>query len=645
MLQDESTAGPRLRPMRAFVVAIAAAAAAPFIAPATAEPVFDCSGTNKPMYETVCGAQELRDLGGEIDTELARLLRGADPLSAMLLKRDQIWFREILAAENTSAFHGQQDTVYARLLAVLKVRRHALARLRTGSVTTPAGSWSNAFAAATVGKAAGDALTITLQARLSYANENRGEVACAATATAALGKDGWYSATIGDKKDDKGNFDVIRFRLQGNTLRVVHETNHEVAVCTGSELSSDDSSRQAGADVLTGTFFAAGPAASANGSAGAPMIAPSFPCATAENADEQEICADPDLALADVEIARLYRQTIRRLDRKLTAQLRADQRAWASENAVDYLVNLQPGSDKAQSSVHHTSAARSQLSLRQNERILLLANLDETRKGLTGLWLGHNGSLTLVRPRATATAPCTAPERNGTSRTTRRTAISRATGESRTARSRRSTNFQRSRATAARWWSPRKTPTRNQISSTRTATSSASNPTIAGGCARPRCGCFPSSLAAGSRPSAAACADGRSHRCNFQTAKHHRPYSLRRRVHRRPFRPPQKAEGMEHRAAHPFLMCAHRCQCAAPLGAPSRRLFRPGAALSNWPKPACQRAPRTRVVMPGERGPGAARGAWVTFPHARRRRSRLHPRNVSRRRPRLSRDDVRIIVC
>jgi len=244
MLQDESTAGPRLRPMRAFVVAIAAAAAAPFIAPATAEPVFDCSGTNKPMYETVCGAQELRDLGGEIDTELARLLRGADPLSAMLLKRDQIWFREILAAENTSAFHGQQDTVYARLLAVLKVRRHALARLRTGSVTTPAGSWSNAFAAATVGKAAGDALTITLQARLSYANENRGEVACAATATAALGKDGWYSATIGDKKDDKGNFDVIRFRLQGNTLRVVHETNHEVAVCTGSELSSDDSSRR-----------------------------------------------------------------------------------------------------------------------------------------------------------------------------------------------------------------------------------------------------------------------------------------------------------------------------------------------------------------------------------------------------------------
>lgn len=395
MLQDESTAGPRLRPMRAFIVAIAAAAAAPFIAPAAAEPVFDCSGTNKPMYETVCGAQELRDLGGEIDTELARLLRGADPLSAMLLKRDQIWFREILAAENTSAFHGQQDTVYARLLAVLKVRRHALARLRTGSVTTPAGSWSNAFAAATVGKAAGDALTITLQARLSYANENRGEVACAATATAALGKDGWYSATIGDKKDDKGNFDVIRFRLQGNTLRVVHETNHEVAVCTGSELSSDDSSRQAGADVLTGTFFAAGPAASANGSAGAPMIAPSFPCATAENADEQEICADPDLALADVEIARLYRQTIRRLDRKLTAQLRADQRAWASENAVDYLVNLQPGSDKAQSSVHHTSAARSQLSLRQNERILLLANLDETRKGLTGLWLGHNGSLTL----------------------------------------------------------------------------------------------------------------------------------------------------------------------------------------------------------------------------------------------------------
>src|SRR5262249_53892762 len=57
--------------------------------------------------------------------------------------------------------------------------------------------------------------------------------------------------------------------------------------------------------------------------------------------------------------------------------------------------NLQPGSDKAQSTVHHTSAAREQLYLRQRQRIVLLANLDEERKGIEGVWHGYNASLTL----------------------------------------------------------------------------------------------------------------------------------------------------------------------------------------------------------------------------------------------------------
>jgi uncharacterized protein len=34
-----------------------------------------------------------------------------------------------------------------------------------------------------------------------------------------------------------------------------------------------------------------------------PMTAPSFTCATAKNYDEQEICADPELAEKDVAIA------------------------------------------------------------------------------------------------------------------------------------------------------------------------------------------------------------------------------------------------------------------------------------------------------------------------------------------------------
>jgi hypothetical protein len=64
-----------------------------------------------------------------------------------------------------------------------------------------------------------------------------------------------------------------------------------------------------------------------------------------------------------------------------------------------FFFNLQPGSDKAQSTVHHTSAAREQLFLRQRQRILLIANLDEKRKGIEGVWYGYNASLTLAPAR------------------------------------------------------------------------------------------------------------------------------------------------------------------------------------------------------------------------------------------------------
>jgi uncharacterized protein len=377
--------------MRSLFVA-AVAAAALFAEPARAASMFECAGPST-IYRTVCNDAELRGLGAEIDTELGRVMRGADPLTVLLLKRDQVFFANILGAGNLPGFQGQDDQVYARLLEALKTRRRTLAHLRIGGGASPEGSWSNVFANATIAKAAGGALSITLNAHLSYADQSYGEIECAATATAAPNKDGWYSATLNDKKDSEGGADVIRFRLQGNTLRIVHQPNSKNAVCSASERGI--SARHYSTDVLTGSFFPAGPAASASGNAPR-AIAPSFDCAKAENADEEEICADPELAQADREIARIYGETLRRLDRKLAGYLRADQRAWASDNAPDFLANLQPGSDKEQSTVHHTSRARRHLMLRQKERILLLANLDEKRKGLEGYWLGYDSALSIA---------------------------------------------------------------------------------------------------------------------------------------------------------------------------------------------------------------------------------------------------------
>src|SRR5665647_99868 len=84
----------------------------------------------------------------------------------------------------------------------------------------------------------------------------------------------------------------------------------------------------------------------------------------------------------------------------------------------------------------------------------------------------------------------------------------------------------------------------------------------------------------------------------------------------------------------------------APLGAPQAAISVPGSAFPGTrhfkPVPV-QRAPRGGVLMPPDRLPRPP-GSGVTSP-ARRRRIRLHPRNVSRRRPSMSRTLVGLHTC
>jgi hypothetical protein len=194
--------------MRSVVVAIATAATALWVTKASAASLLDCNNTDT-AYRTVCDEQELRKLGGEIDDELARLLRGADPLTALLLKRDQVYFADVLGADNIPRFQSHNDKSYSRVLAALKARSRALTGLRVGSVTTLEGDWSNVFANMTIAKGKTGALTIAIKSRLSYPNVTRGEVDCAAMVTATPGDDGWYSAAIGDK-DFEGRLDLVR---------------------------------------------------------------------------------------------------------------------------------------------------------------------------------------------------------------------------------------------------------------------------------------------------------------------------------------------------------------------------------------------------------------------------------------------------
>jgi uncharacterized protein YecT (DUF1311 family) len=149
--------------------------------------------------------------------------------------------------------------------------------------------------------------------------------------------------------------------------------------------------------VATGSYFPI--AAEATGTVAfvaQRTVAPSFKCATAQNSDEEEICSDPELAARDAEIARVYGETLRRLDARLAARLRADERAWAKDNATAFDTYLHPPWSKQNYMLHDTSDARAELMRRLNERLAMLANLDEKREGLEGLWVAYNADLTIA---------------------------------------------------------------------------------------------------------------------------------------------------------------------------------------------------------------------------------------------------------
>jgi uncharacterized protein len=255
---------------------------------------------------------------------------------------------------------------------------------------SPAGSWGNALATIIVRQAGHDALQVSLSAKLAY-EERDDTLTCDLAGTFKKDGSGWFAGDFAalDAADAGGRGRApARLRLQGNTLRIVHadaaDTDADQRVCGGLE-------------IITGSYFSLSPAARAAASAlAARTVSPSFKCATAENSDEEEICADPELAARDVKLARVYAETLRRLEPRLAAALRADQRGWAKDNPTAYDASLHPAAAKDTSTLHHTDFARDELRLRLDERLAMLANLDEKRQGVVGFWEAYNAALTIA---------------------------------------------------------------------------------------------------------------------------------------------------------------------------------------------------------------------------------------------------------
>jgi uncharacterized protein len=229
-----------------------------------------------------------------------------------------------------------------------------------------------------VRQAGGDAMRVTITAKLAYPDRDD-TLVCHVTGTVRPDGTGWFAGTVAEKD---GEAATIRLRLQGASLRLVRSRDDR-AICGPLEM-------------LTGSYFPINPATtSATSGLAQRTVSPSFKCNTAKSSDEREICADPELAARDVELAYVYGETMRRLDSALAARLRADQRAWVKDNATEYDSDLHPAWAKRQYMLHHTDSARDELMRRFDARLAMLRNLDEKREGLAGLWVAYNAVVTV----------------------------------------------------------------------------------------------------------------------------------------------------------------------------------------------------------------------------------------------------------
>jgi len=341
--------------------------------------VFGCAGSRVDPPE--CADRELIGLDKAVDARFEAIVAKADPLTALLLRRDQAWFGEIATRGFTRKFEGADDPMRLRLKDTLARRLEALNAINPRALAAgPAGTWGNALATVTVRAAGTDALQVKLTAKLAY-EERSDTLTCEVAGTFKDDGSGWFAGALASREAAGAR---VRLRPQGNTLRIVSAYDGDERVC--GELAS-----------ITGSYFPMVPDAAGTAAAvAARTVQPTFRCATARNADEEEICADPELAARDTEIARVYGETLRRLKPRLAARLRADQRAFVKDNATAYAASLHPAAAKDTSMLHHTDDARDELRLRLDERFAMLANLDENRKGVAGLWEAYNAALTIA---------------------------------------------------------------------------------------------------------------------------------------------------------------------------------------------------------------------------------------------------------
>ena len=392
-------------PYRLAALAIATAALAPASAQAMDEflrassagltELTLCRADGELATSGACKETDFDALTKRIEKALQAALAKAAASIRPQLKRDQVWFNEMVlaAAETVPEVDDEQKEAFVERLRRRATTLEGIAQGfgRTGI----AGRWVNALGSVTVTPASGGyRLAIDISAAYGAGSDRRRECKAAADVKSASG--GWLAGIVlpdEDAKPPKADGDksepakppAIKLRRQGETLRIV---------LTGQEWRDEERENCNHMEQITASYFADGRLeAAAADKADVNFVTPTFDCTRPSTASEEEICADPELAGNDQRLNRAWKALRPRLDETTRRALTGDQLNWVRTQANQYPQFLHPAWEKQNSLMHFTADAREKLDRLQKERIALLEGFDEKRTGLAGIWLSHTAIL------------------------------------------------------------------------------------------------------------------------------------------------------------------------------------------------------------------------------------------------------------
>jgi uncharacterized protein YecT (DUF1311 family) len=396
----------------------AIAVAASLLAPAAANPFYidystaafssaptelDLCGTKDSLIAPEsCKSGEYEKVPAQIERALQAALAKAPANVRPLLKRDQIFFAEMIGAAAGQMPESENPDDRKSFAEMLQRRIAVLDDIASGFGRTGVlGKWADAFGSVTVTPADGGTYRLRIDGHAVYGTEDDRHWQCRASALLKPSSDGWLTGVLlqqaaapapspGDAPPRPSVPPPVKIRRQGETLRVV----------IGGVNWGDWRTHLDCKDIrqVTGSYFGSGsldPAVTPD-KVDIGFVTPTFDCTRPDTASDEETCSDPDLAKNDQRLNRAWKALPPRLDEATRHALAEDQRSWVRAQANQYPQFLHPAWDKTTYLTHYTSDARLQLNKMQRERIALLEGFDENRKGFVGVWLSSTAILNVT---------------------------------------------------------------------------------------------------------------------------------------------------------------------------------------------------------------------------------------------------------